>query len=261
SWYLFSLKVEEPASRQRMVLAQIPSELRDGLLSLRNDPHSLLAVSQLIVSSSLVLLFAILIPRYMNDILRISPDNAAFVFAPTGVGALIGLRFLPWFIRRYGKSQAVVVGLCGIAISLIGFVLVKPLAEAMELTPGPLNPERFLGLSLLQALTMAFAGPLGFSYSFLNAPAQTVLHERAREDMRGRVFATQVAFANFISLLPVLFIGALTDLLDSFSNLQGITAVLLLIALGVLIMATVSWLLDRRMKQAEVATARAAPPV
>jgi MFS family permease len=64
----------------------------------------------------------------------------------------------------------------------------------------------------LQALVMLFAGPMGFFYSLLNAPAQTVLHERAPPEMRGRIFATQVISANFISLLPLLVIGAITDL-------------------------------------------------
>jgi len=212
------------------------------------------------MSSSLVLLFAILIPRYMDDILKVSPDNAAFVFAPTGIGALLGLRFLPGFTRRYGKNQVVIIGLLGIAISLTGFSLVKPLAELMELAPGPLNPERLLGLSLLQALTMAFAGPLGFSYSFLNAPAQTVLHERAPVEMRGRIFAVQIVSANFLSLLPVLFLGGLTDLLDRFVSFPGITIVLLLIALGVTVMAFVSHRMGRYAEQAALERQRTPSP-
>jgi Na+-transporting methylmalonyl-CoA/oxaloacetate decarboxylase beta subunit len=103
----------------------------------------------------------------------------------------------------------------------------------METTPGPLNPGRFLGLSVLQSLTMLFAAPMGFSYALLNAPAQTVLHERAPPEMRGRIFATQVVSANFVSLLPLLVVGAITDF-------AGITAVLVGIALFLLLFALVS---------------------
>ncbi len=80
---------------------------------------------------------------------------------------------------------------------------------------------------------MCFAAPMGFFYALLNAPAQTVLHERAPPEMRGRIFATQVISANFISLLPLLLIGAITDLLN-------VPLVLLLLALGLLAMAVVS---------------------
>ncbi|HZP26048.1 MAG TPA: MFS transporter [Dehalococcoidia bacterium] len=245
-WLLSTFEVAEPMAPERPALRSIPAEFGEGWRPLLQDGRSMLALGQLIVSSSLVLLFAILIPRYMDDILHISPDNAAFVFAPTGIGALVGLRFLPWFSKRYGMERVVVIGLCGIALSLMGFVIVKPLASLLDVAPGPLNPERILGLSLLQALTMFFAGPLGFSYSFLNAPAQTILHERAPAEMRGRIFATQIVSANFLSLLPVLFIGALTDLLDQITSFPGITLVLLLLAIGVLIMAFVSQIMANR---------------
>jgi MFS-type transporter involved in bile tolerance (Atg22 family) len=182
------------------------------------------------MSSTLVLLFAIMIPRYMKDVLDISPDNAAFVFAPTGVGALVGLRFIPWF-SRWGKNRVVVMGLVGVAISLVLLATVRGLAEIMETTPGPLNPGRFLGLSLLQSLTMLFAAPMGFSYALLNAPAQTVLHERAPPEMRGRIFATQVVSANFVSLLPLLVVGAITDFVGITAVLVGVAAFLLLFAL------------------------------
>ncbi len=207
----------------------IPEEFRKGWRALSSDPASALAMAQLTMSSTLVLLFAILIPRYMEDILNISPDNAALMFAPTGVGALVGLRFIPWFSRR-GKNRVVVMGLVGVAVSLALLATVRGLAEIMETTPGPLNPGRFLGLSLLQSLTMLFAAPMGFSYALLNAPAQTILHERAPPEMRGRIFATQVVSANFVSLLPLLVVGVIIDL-------TSITAVLLMVAVFLLLFA------------------------
>lgn len=210
----------------------MPEDFRKGWRALTSDPASALALAQLTMSSSLVLLFAILIPRYMKDVLNISPDNAAFVFAPTGFGALIGLRFIPWF-SRWGKNRVVIFGLVGVAVSLVLLATVRGLTEIMETTPGPLNPGRLLGLSLLQTLIMLFAAPMGFSYALLNAPAQTVLHERAPPEMRGRIFATQVVSANFVSLLPLLVVGAITDF-------AGITAVLIGIALFLLAFAAFS---------------------
>ena len=212
------------------VFGGIPQEFREGWRALTSDPASALAMAQLTMSSTLVLLFAIMIPRYMEDILNISPHNAAFIFAPTGVGALIGLRFIPWF-SRWGKNRVVIMGLVGIAISLVLLATVRGLAEIMETTPGPLNPGRFLGLSLLQSLTMLFATPMGFSYALLNAPAQTVLHERAPPEMRGRIFATQVVSANFVSLLPLMLVGAITDFAGITAVLVGVAAFLLLFAL------------------------------
>ena len=203
--------------------ANIPTEFRESWRALVSDRRSVVALGQLVLSSSLVLLFAILIPRYMRDVLEVPADNAALIFAPTGVGALIGLRFLPTFTRRFGKNRTVVIGLAGIAACMVGLALVVPLEALWAKGPDALDPSNILRISALQALVMAFAGPMGFFYAMLNAPAQTVLHERAPPEMRGRIFATQVVSANFISLIPLLMVGVITDVLN-------ITAVLIILA-------------------------------
>ncbi len=226
--------VHTPTEKRSLseTFTSMPTEFRDSWRALSSDKMALLAISQLIVSSTLVLLFAILIPRYMGEVLEVPADSAALVFAPTGIGALIGLRFVPWFSRR-GKNQAVVVGLAGVAVCLALLALVEPIAELWKSAPGSVDPSRFLRVSLLQAFVMLFAAPMGFFYALLNAPAQTVLHERAPADMRGRIFATQVVSANFISLIPLLLVGAFVDLL-------GITPVLLMLSMGLGALALVS---------------------
>ncbi len=246
------MEEHEPKPPQRAMFSGIPDDFRESWRTLVSDRVSLLALGQLIMSSTLVLLFAMLIPRYMTDTLEISPDNAAFVFAPTGVGALLGLRFLPYFARK-GKNRVVIIGLVGIATCLVLLALVEPLAEFTEQAPGPLDPTRFLRISLLQALTMAIAGPMGFAYALLNAPAQTVLHERAPAEMRGRIFATQVVSANFISLLPLLIIGAVTDW-------TSITVVLLLTATLVFGLALASRLVSQGQPSPPVPAAQEETP-
>lgn len=208
---------------ERPLFGAIPEEFRESWRTLRRDLASVMALVQLTLSSTLVLVFAILIPRFMQDTLEVDADNAAFVFAPTGVGALLGMRFIPWLARRVGKVRVVTIGLAGIALCITALALVEPLAALLE-NSGALDPEGVAGLGLLVTLTMFFAFPLGFSYALLNAPAQTVLHERAPAEMRGRIFTTQIVSANFFSLLPLLLIGAITDLV-------GISWVLMILAL------------------------------
>ena len=228
-WLDTLLEPRQVEPRRGPQFGGILEEFRKGWRALTSDSASALAMAQLTMGSTLVLLFAILIPRYMDEVLGVSPDNAAFLFAPTGVGALVGLRFIPWFSRK-GKNRAVVIGLVGVAVSLVLLATVRGLTEIMETTPGPLNPGRFLGLSLLQSLTMLFAAPMGFSYALLNTPAQTVLHERAPPEMRGRIFATQVISANFISLLPLLVVGGMIDVTSVTAVLVGVAVFLLLFA-------------------------------
>jgi MFS transporter, DHA3 family, macrolide efflux protein len=216
----------------------IPEDFRKAWRALRGDLASVMALVQLTLSSTLVLIFAILIPRFMRDTLGVPPDNAAYVFAPTGVGALVGLRFISWFADRIGRERVVTMGLTGIALCLIALALTEPLAALLEWT-GILTPDGVAGLGLLVTLTMFFAFPMGLSYALLNAPAQTVLHERAPPEMRGRIFTTQIVSANFFSLLPLLAIGAITDVV-------GISWVLALIAVLASLAGLASAVLARR---------------
>lgn len=232
---------EQSARPGRAELRGAVAEYFQALGTLRADPMSSLALLHLTVSSSLVLLFAVLVPRYMQAILDVPPDNAVLVFAPVGVGALVGLRMLPWLAGRLGKTRLVSVGLLGLALCLTAFGLVETIADALKGTEhlNPFGQERLGGLSILVTLTMALAGPLGFTYAMVNAPAQTVLHERAPVEMRGRVFASQVVLANAVSLAPLIVVGGIADL-------YGVSAVILTIAFAVAAVAGVSVFLEMR---------------
>jgi MFS family permease len=213
------------------------TEMWRTLRLLRHDVASNIALLQMTVSSALVLFFAVLVPRYMQSVLQV---------APTGVGALLGLRALPWIAQRLGKGRVVVMGLVGLALCLVALGFVERIADLMEGTEN-LNPfasnGRVAGLSLLVTLTMALTGPLGFAYALVNAPAQTILHERAPAEMRGRVFASQLVLANLVSIGPLILIGGVADL-------YGVSPVLLSIAIMVLLVAAISVFQEGRERAA-----------
>jgi MFS family permease len=226
---------------QEAFLKTAPSEMIRALRLLRSDRASLLAMGQLTLSSSLVLLFAVLVPRFMQEVLQIRADDAVYVFAPTGIGAILGLRLLPWLAGRVGKNRIVALSLVGLAVSLVGLGMLESIADLLGRTESlnPFGQERLGGLSLLVTLAMLFAGPLGFFYAMVNAPAQTVLHERAPPEMRGRVFGAQLALASLAAIVPLLLVGAVADL-------YGVSAVLLAIAVVAATVAALSIVLPRR---------------
>ncbi|MEX2245365.1 MAG: MFS transporter [Dehalococcoidia bacterium] len=202
------------------------------LRTLAKDPVATLALIHYATGSSLVLLFAVIVPRYMQAVLEISPDKAVTIFAPVGVGAIVGLRFLPFMVTRLGKNRTVIAGLCGMTLFVIALASVDIIAALLERTEdlNPFAEERAGGLSILVLLTAAFAGPLGLAYSWVNAPAQTVLHERAPVEMRGRVFASQVVLANAVGILPLIVAGSVADIFGVSPVLFAIAAVLATIA-------------------------------
>jgi MFS family permease len=221
------------------------------LRSLARDPVSTLALIHYATGSSLVLLFAVLVPRYMQAILKVSPDKAVTIFAPVGIGALLGLRALPYIAARLGHNRTVIAGLCGLALTVIALGSVDLIAAGLERTEhlNPFEEQRAGGLSILVLLTMAFAGPMGFAYAMVNAPAQTTLHERAPAEMRGRIFAAQVVLANAVGILPLIVAGSIADIF-------GVSPVLFAIALTMATIAGFSiyyetkWSMGRRPQPA-----------
>jgi len=159
-----------------------------------------------------------------------------------GIGAIVGLRALPFIVGRLGKNRTVIAGLVGLSLCVIALGFVEPIANLLERTER-VNPfsedQRAGGLSILVLLTMAFAGPLGFTYALVNAPAQTVLHERAPAEMRGRVFAAQVVLANAVGILPLILAGSVADIF-------GVSPVLFAIALSMATIAGVSIYLEAK---------------
>jgi len=172
-------------------------------------------------------------------VLKVAPDKAVTIFAPVGVGAIIGLRALPLIAARFGKNRTVIIGLCGLVLCLLALGLVEPIALLLKRTEhlNPFADQRAGGLSILVLLTMAFAGPLGFTYALVNAPAQTVLHERAPSEMRGRVFAAQVVLANAVGILPLIVAGSVADVF-------GVSPVIFAIAVGMAVIAGASIYLE-----------------
>jgi MFS family permease len=222
------------------------SEFAVAMRTLRADSISTLAMAHIATSSTVVLLFAILVPRYMQAILDRPLEDAVAVFAPVAIGALIGLRAVPWIVARLGKTKAVVLGLFTLSLCLAVFGMVETIAAGLERTEqfNPFGTERVFGQSILMAITIAFAGPMGFGYALLNAPAQTILHERTPVEMRGRVFASQMVLANGVALTPLVVAGGIADV---YGVSQVVLALSLLLALG----AAFSLYLERRWRQDE----------
>jgi len=225
--------VRRPMSVRGMV-RMVTDDVGEVLRTIRHDPLSKLALAQLTVSSSLAMLFGLLVPRFVRDVLDIAADNAVFVFAPVALGAVLGLRLLPWITRRLPKQLVVTLGLFGVVLALVALASVELIARALEQAGAgqfidAIGRERprfgTATLSVLVLVTMACGVPMGFFYALVNAPAQTVIHERAPAAMRGRYLGTQLLPANSASLLLLLAVGAAADLL-------GVAVGLLLFAPG-----------------------------
>ena len=192
---------------------RVPGELKSAWAIIRCDRITTLAMLQLSAGGLLLFMFALLVPRFVKDVLLQDPDDSIFIFWPVGLGAILALRLLTVLGRRYSPTGIVTVGLFGLTVMIAAMGGVDFLVEFLqEKQPWDLlGPDQVLGTSLLVVVTIVLAFPMGIAYAMINAPAQTVLHQRAPADMRGRVFSAQLMLANGVSMVALLGIGGLTD--------------------------------------------------
>ena len=214
----------------RARMRAVPGDLHDTWLVVKRDRLTQLAMLQLSMGGMLLFMFALLVPRFVTDVLERPAEDSVFVFWPVGVGALLALRALPSLGRRYTPTGIVTGALFGLGVSIGAFTAINFLVDALRDTP--LGLDNVQGDVLFIGVTMVLAFPMGITYAMVNAPAQTVLHERTPAALRGRIFASQLMFANAASMVALLVIGVVADVASVEAGLFAVGVLTLLAAMA-----------------------------
>jgi MFS family permease len=220
-------RVSEEFGQIRTAFATTLHDIRATGDLVWRDRLTALALIQLISGVMLLFMFAVLVPQFVHDVLGRAEEDAVFVFWPTGFGALLALVCVPWLGRRFRITTMASVGLAAITVVVTIF--------------GVLDFLRASGSTQdwLLAATLIMAFPLGLAYAMVNAPAQTLLQERAPPEMRGRLFSTQMMLANAVSMLALLLVGGVSDA-------AGVRQGLFLLGGGLFLITLASLWLGRR---------------
>ncbi|MCZ7571846.1 MAG: MFS transporter [Ardenticatenaceae bacterium] len=225
-----------PADKPQPITVNEPSAVRKALREIREGwafirDHKMLWVPMvnLSMTATLVMILATIAPNFAAHVLRVSQEDAVYIFAPAGIGMVLGTFLIGRFghrLRRESLSNAGMVGQGVVvgALGLAGWVL-QGSAQLIFIVAG---------LALL----------LGFGFAAIGIPAQTMLQERTPARIRGRVFSVQFLLANLFSIPPMLFAGTLADRIS-------IPPVAVITAMGVLVLAAISVWITRRYEERE----------
>ncbi|MFQ5946516.1 MAG: MFS transporter [Anaerolineae bacterium] len=198
-------------------------EVREGWRFVAASAPVTLAILQLTLIVTLLLIMAMLAPGFAARVLRMSPEDAVFVFAPAGVGMLLNAFLVGRFGHRFRRQTLINGGFVALGLTLAGlaWVSIQPgLAFGFSRAAGVSGLSFFLGVELA-AITI---------------PAQTVLQERSPAEIRGRVFAVYFMLANLVGIPPLLFIGTIADRLGP----QGIPIVTAVVGAALVVVGAVS---------------------
>lgn len=193
----------------------VRAALAQGWSVLRRDQAAYQAIVEYILVGTAMGTLLVLLPHYMQRILDTSSENTVFVFAPAAIGVVIGLRTTPYLSRHLASHTIVSLGFFLFALCMAGFAFVHQFTTFLQDQGVPLDrAEQIVHIPPVITGAMILSLPAGLAFSLVSVAARTVLYERAPVESRARVFATQNAIANFISLLPLFAVGVLADLFD-----------------------------------------------
>ena len=187
------------------VMSNIWDEMYEGWSFVRHKKPLFLAVVQLSFAGVLLLVIAELATPIVTQLLQLSANAMAFVFAPAGIGLVVGSVFMPRITERIGKSRAILIG----TIALTGSTSLLPLSTLLARL---LQPRGWNTNPLLLIAIAFFMFVAGVALDFINIPAQTVIQEQTPNWIKGRVLALQLMLYNACAIPIILFIGAIADL-------------------------------------------------
>ena len=211
----------------RRLLKQVWTELLEGWRFANSDRLTRSSMVHLTIASGLILMMSMLVPRFVVSVLQIAANDAAYIFAPAGVGVVLGTLFLSRLSARFRKTSLVSFGLLLTGGSLIVLAALSRLGDvlgkALLLALGAASMPGGVGLI---PWVMIVVTATGFAYSLVSVPSQTIIMEQAPVESRGRIFAAQMTLANVAAVLPLVFLGGLADLF-------GVSLAIALIGAGV----------------------------
>lgn len=232
AWVVAAVRVGRPPPEEGAPTASFIETVLLGFEILRTNRRAFLAVTYLVIAVALAKVLVVLLPQYTRDVLGISTEDTVFVAAPAAIGAGAGLLLAPILARLIGSWRVVAFGFALLLLGLVGLGLIVYVRDLVEsnLRIGLSFVEERVGVSSVITMAMILAIPLGLAFSLVNVAARAVMNEEAPPEAQGRVFAVQMALGDFLSLLPLLIVGAVADLV-------GVRATLLASAISALLVA------------------------
>ncbi|MEE8369567.1 MAG: MFS transporter [Dehalococcoidia bacterium] len=229
TWVVAQVPMGRPPAEAGDIMPSSTAGMMQGFRILRTNRQAYLAVVYLVTATALTKVLVILLPKYTRDVLNIAPEDTVFVAAPAAIGAALGLLLAPPLSRAIGSWRVAGLGFALFLLGMIGLGLIVYVRAFLiaNLDLGITLVEDRAGISSVITVAMILAIPLGLAFSLVSVGTRAVLNEATPQQVQGRVFAVQMAAGDFLSLLPLLIVGAVADL-------AGVRATLLVVAIGAL---------------------------
>jgi MFS family permease len=213
-------KAENLGAQSLSALRTVWHEMQQGWRFIRRNPALFLPVVQLSFAGVLLLVIGELATPVVTRLFQLPAKSMAVVFAPAGIGLVVGSVLMPRILKRISKSRAVFIG----CVSMACTIVLLPLVSLLSTFLGH-HGVHIEGLVLGIAPIIMFAA--GFEIGFINIPSQTAMQELTPDWIKGRVLALQLMLYSACSIPIILCVGGIADAF-------GISNVIYILALSIL---------------------------
>ncbi len=193
------------------------------------------AASMVLVGALVVALFEAinsLLPVYVREVLHTDPTLSVYIFAPAGVGFIIGTILSPVLIRLVGERWVSALSFFFIAGGAILFGCIHLIAPYIA-QYSPLRVVEVAGVSLPNTVLAAglIAVPFNFGSTAAASSVQAWLNRYVPLERQGRTFGMQEVIEQGLTITALLLLGAIGTLIGT--QFVFLVAPLVVITVGV----------------------------
>lgn len=221
--------IKEKETSQKI---NILDEVKDAFLFMAKKDKVYHSLFLLTLLQTLILVIAVIGPGYAENILHIEVEKFPALFVtPAVVGMSIGAILIGNFWHNKSKETLAKIGLL-----VIGFVmLLFPYGYIITSRDFIKNINQYIPnlVNINDVHLMIFlATIIGFAFSLVFVPSNTLIQEETTDRQRGKIYGSLNTLVGIVSIIPILGVGLLSDFI-------GVSRVITLIGVVVIFISLV----------------------
>lgn len=214
-------------------ISRIWHDLREALHFIVDDRPLAVALIQISLAPTLLLVLAAVGQDFVTNTLHLGQTSTGlfFLLAPAGLGLGLGIGILGRWGTNLRKERLVLVSLIALGITVIGLAAVPLEASFWQsLHNAGLPIPAGVGFTVTMFPITVL---MGLEVAFINAPAQTIIQERANPSIRGRVLAMQQTLTAGLAIPPLILVAGAAAIIGTPATLTLAGLAIIIVGLAI----------------------------
>ncbi len=207
--FLIRVKSEKIDAKKNSI--NLLDEIKDSFSLMRTENKIYHSLFLLTLLQTLILIIAVVGPGYATDVLHIQVEKFPILFVtPAMLGMAGGSAIIGNFLHKKSKVMLAKVGLLLTGIVVLFFPYGSVLTSRQFVQALNSHLPHYFDITIVHIM-LVMAVAIGFAFSMVFVPSNTILQEETTDDQRGKIYGSLNALVGVVSIIPVLGVGFLAD--------------------------------------------------